>query len=134
MAFIVTNEGERESLNRITAKNPAPAEFTLRLFKNNITPSESSVFTDFVEPTDSLYGVIPLVGAEWEVSTVDGVTQAIQTEKTFDFAAGETIYGYFITTLSGADEVVFLAERFPTPDVILAGGGSVSVTPTMQLE
>lgn len=134
MSFIVTDEGEREMLNRITAKNISPSDLILRLFVNDITPTENSVFADFVEPSDGLYEIIPLVGNSWEVNTLAGVSTASQAEQTFSFSASVTVYGYFVTTLSGSDIICFLAERFAAPHVVEAGGGTIGIPPTLRLE
>jgi hypothetical protein len=134
MAFIVTNEGEREMLNRISAKNLTPSDLILRLFTNNYVPTEDSVFADFVEPVDTQYAMIPLPGSSWDVATVGGASNATMVEQVFNFGATATVYGYFVTTLSGADEICFLAERFPAPHVVEAGGGTIGIPPKLQLE
>jgi hypothetical protein len=134
MAFIVTNEGEREMLNRIVAKNLNPSDLMLRLYTNNYVPTEDSVFADFTEPVDGLYEAIPLPGSSWDVSTVINASKATLPEQIFSFSGAATIYGYFVTTLSGADEICFLAERFSSPHVVEAGGGTVGIPPVMQLE
>jgi hypothetical protein len=103
---------------------------TLRLFKNDFTPLQSSVTADFVEANFSGYAAIPLVLADWSASYLNASQQA-ETDmltKTFTQSAAtvtNSIYGWYLTIAS----IGFLmADRDPTaPFLMNAAGKTYSV-------
>lgn len=111
MSFILSNEGEVRLIE--TAFNKESQEdLKLKLFTNDVTPSDSSTVASFTEATESGYSESTLTGSNWAASTSAGVTTAIYNGSTgvdFTFNEAVTIYGYFITSNDGT--VLIGAER-----------------------
>jgi len=125
-ALLVPDEGEvnllSHSLNKI-----ASADVKLRIFTNNYTPVEGSVYADFTEATADGYAGITLTGASWTIATDTGVTTATYAQQTFTFTAASTNYGYYV--VNNAGNKILWAERFSdAPHTIPAGGGTEKIT------
>lgn len=105
----------------------------LHLFKNNITPGESTTTSSFTEPTAPTgYAPITLVGSLWTIEQVGDVTTAVFSEQTFSFGTGVSIYGYFVTDTS--DNLLW-AEMFSgSPFELPSGGGTITIVPKLTLE
>jgi len=137
MALKVINEGEREMLNRIVGDTGDT--IWLRLFDNNMTPDEADSGDSYTESGGTGYAQIPLYGDSWTIATAAGdTTAATYAEQTFTYSAGDTLYGYYIVEEAGyedGDSVILIAERFTDgPYTVPGGGGTVKVTPRIQLE
>lgn len=129
MAMVIVNDGENEMLNRIFVNG---SDLTLRLFTNDYTPIETTILTDLTEVTgDGSYSANVLTNSSW---TVTG-GQASYAEQTFTFAAGNTVYGFFVTWNDGVDDHLLLAERFSDgPYVLPSDGGTIAITPQIVLD
>jgi len=131
MALLVPDVGEVIMLSRILNK-AATGDVKLKLYSNNYTPVEGSAIASFTECTASGYAAKTLAGATWTITTSAGTTQAVYAEQTFTFTAAQTVYGYFVTDTAGTG--LLWAELFTgAPFNIPSGGGSVKVTPRIQL-
>lgn len=103
---------------------PSNGNRLLRLFTNNLTPTDSTVIGNVTECTIAGYSAITLTGSSWTVATVSGISTASYPEQTFTMTAAATIYGYYVTTLGGA---LLWIERFTgAPFNLPSGGGSVA--------
>lgn len=133
MALLVPDVGEQEMLNRILNKSTSIADVVLHLYTNNKTPAEGDVVGDYTESTGTGYGSITLSNADWTVTTTTGTTTAEHTQVTFTYTGAEPeIYGYYVT--DGNSNLLW-AERFSDgPYAIPSGGGSVKITPKIELE
>lgn len=133
MALLVPNVGEVELLSRLLNKN-APDNVVLHLYTNNVTPDEADVVGTYTEATAAGYSAITLTGASWSVATVTGTTTASYAQQTFTFTAAEpAVYGYYVTNNAGT--VLLWAERFTDgPYAIPSGGGTIKITPKIELE
>lgn len=132
MPLLVPDVGEVNLLSRMVNKI-ATGDVKLRLFKNNYTPVEAATAASFTQANAAGYAEQTLTGATWTVATNAGVTEASYPERTFNFTAADTIYGYYVVDSAGT--TVLWAERFDgAPFNIPAGGGSVKVTPRIRLE
>jgi len=131
MALVVPDSGEVEMLKRILNVTIADPDVVLRLYTNDYTPIETSVVGSFTDATGAGYAPVTMTPATWTIS--GDPTEAIYSEIELAFTAAEpTIYGYFLTNT--ADNTLLWAERFVDgPYVIPAGGGSVFITPKIQL-
>lgn len=111
----------------VNADNPV-----LHLFRNDITPSDSTVIGDLTEVAGSTgYNAITLVSANWTTTQSAGVTTAVYSEQTFAFGTGATAYGYYITNETGS---LLWLERFSgAPFDIPDGGGTISITAKITL-
>lgn len=130
MAGIIPNEGEEDMLDVLLAGN-----LVLRLFKNNFTPSDSSVLADFTEADFPGYAAITLTGGSW-TTTPGAPSIATYAAQTFTATASgsQTIYGYYITrTATGR---VWMAERFPAAQIaaISAAGQTRIINPKLSLK
>lgn len=105
----------------ITATFPAaPNAAKLKLFKNNITPSEASVIGDFVEADFDDYAAASLPPAAFggrRVNADASVTQIYTTVMEFGQSAApvtpNTIYGFYVTNVGGT--LLVSAARLITP-------------------
>jgi len=133
MSLLVPDVGEvlllQKALNKVAAD-----DVKIHLYSSNYTPVEG----DTITATDS-FGLITdpaaivLTGANWTVSSAAGTTTAEHAQQTFTFTGAETVYGYVVT--NNAETEMLWAERFTDgPYTIPSGGGSIKITPKIQLE
>ncbi len=126
MALLVPDVGEVLLLSYALDK-VVPGNVFLRLFTNNYTPVEGSVYANFTEATAAGYGEIELEGNDWTIATSTGVTTAEFAQQTFTFTAASTNYGYYV--VNNAKNQVLWAERYSdAPHVIPSGGGTEKIT------
>ena len=133
MALLVPDVGEVEMLSRILNYS-ATGNVVLRLFTNNVTPGETNVVGSYTEMNGMGYAAKTLTGTSWSIATLSGVTSAAYAEQSFDLTAGSGVvaYGYYVTNVAGS--VLLWAERFTDgPYTIPTGGGSIKITPNIQL-
>jgi hypothetical protein len=108
---------------------------SLRLFKNNLVPTDANVVGDFTEVSaaggDTGYaagGVAP----GFTVATLNGAFQGQIVAPTvtwvFTFSAGGfTVYGYYV--VDPATGLLVYSERAAAPFTVTAAGQTFSVTP-----
>lgn len=131
MALLVPDVGEVEMLKRILNFS-ATGDVRIHLYSNNYTPVEGSTVANFTECSAAGYASQLLTGASWSIATSSGTSEAAYAERTFTFTATQVVYGYYVT--NSANTIVLWAELFTGgPFNIPAGGGSVKVTPKIQL-
>jgi len=131
MALLLTDAGELNLLSRMLNKI-ATGDVKLHLYSNNYTPVEGSTLASFTACTAAGYAAKTLTGTSWSIVTTTGTTEASYAEQTFTFTAAQTVYGYYVT--DSAVTVALWAELFSgAPFNIPSGGGSVKVTPKIQL-
>jgi len=132
MALVVPDVGEVIMLQNITNK-VAPEQMIMRLFVNNITPSESDVIGTFTEASGFGYAAITLLGATWD-TPVSGDPSYIPYPKqayTFTGALGD-VYGYYMERATTGD--LLYAERFlGAPYDIQNNGDKIEITPRIEL-
>lgn len=133
MALLVPDVGEVELLSRMLNKN-APDNVVLKLYTNNRTPAEGDDASSYTVSTGTGYADITLTGASWTVATAAGTTTAEYAQQTFTYTGAEAnIYGYYV--VNNAETVLLWAEIFSDgPYSIPAGGGSVKITPKIELD
>ena len=111
----------------------APQNLVLRLFKSNTTPGEADVAGTYTEADFTGYAAITLTGASWGAPIEGAPTSIAYAQQTFTSTAGaqsQSVYGYYMTRLSGG-ELVY-AERFTDgPYVIVNNGDLIKITPTI---
>lgn len=136
MGLVITRRGAANLLERALNNGEA---LTLRLFKNNLSPGESTAFAEFTEPDESAsgYDAIDLLNSapNWTVTEGDLTTRSYATyaQQTFSFTGSSgTIYGYFITDDSTSDPTVVWAERFSSSEAYF-DGKDIKVTPRIEL-
>ena len=109
-----------------------PDERVLHLYKNDVTPTDSTVIGGLTQADQAGYAAITLYGVTWTVSQSLGVTTAIYSERTFTFTTSATIYGYYVTTTTNA---LLWVERFSgAPFQLPDGGGEIAITAKITLD
>ena len=113
----------------------APQNLTLRLYKNNITPTDGDNVnaSGYTEATFTGYTSIALTAASWTITTADPCAAAY-AQQTFTSSIDQTaqlIYGYYMTRADGS---LMFAERFSDgPYTISTNGQTIKVTPNFTL-
>lgn len=134
MALVVPNNSEVTMLQRLLGYTTANNQ-VLRLYTNDLTPTESTNYTDITQSSASGYAAITLTTASWTVSTSAGTTTGVYAEQTFTFSATETLYGYYVTDSTSPTPNLLWVERFTgAPFILPSTGGQVAITPTVNLE
>jgi len=130
MSLLVPNVGEVKILEKALNKVAAD-DVKIHLYSSNTTPAEDDVVGTYTLITDP--AAITLTGANWTVSTLAGTSTAEHAQQTFNFTGAATVYGYVVTDNGGTN--LLWSERFTDgPYTIPAGGGSIKITPKIQLE
>lgn len=110
----------------------APAtDKVIHLYKNDVTPSSSSVIGTFTECTEFGYAPQTLAMGDWSVALDMTGTGAIGSHApiTFTFTEAVTVYGYYVTD-TGVN--LLWAERFTMPFSLGAGGGDIGISPIIE--
>lgn len=111
----------------------------LRLFKNDYTPDQTSIFSSFTEADFSGYAAVDISSAWNAPTTVSHRGQINHADGVFTHNGGgtsNTIYGAYVTFHNGSlspSDYILWAERFDSSPVIGALGDSVTYTPQLQL-
>ncbi|BAQ16915.1 hypothetical protein [Methyloceanibacter caenitepidi] len=128
MTLKLLDRGEGLILEYLVNKG-TPEDLVLRLFKNDLTLLEATDENDFTEADFTGYAALTLTGANWTVTDGDPAV-ATYAEQDFTSSANQTqqtIYGYYLTRLTGGEAV--WAERLPTSQIIQNNGDRISITP-----
>lgn len=129
MALNVPDVGENKILEHIVNKT-APENLVLRLYKNNITPSDTDTAATYTEATFTGYAAITLTGASWNAASAGSITYSAQQTFTCSAVAVDDIYGYYITEVTSG--VLIWSERDgAAPFAIRVSGDAVKITPTI---
>lgn len=128
MALTVPNEGEAQILAWIAAQN-----LQVKLFANDVTPSETDTAATFTEVSGGGYAAKSLTSSDWTV-TPGSPASMTSTPQTWTFTAGVgSIYGYFV--VATATGKLLWAERFTgAPFVMANSGDQTKVTLNFTLE
>ena len=121
------NEGEEDILDVILATT-----LVLRLFKNNFSPANSSVLSDFTEADFTGYSAITLTGASWVTTQADPSTATYAQQAFTGTGTAQTVYGYYITRTSSGR--VWYYQRFTTPLSIGSVTPAIRITPTLNFK
>jgi hypothetical protein len=135
MALVVPNVAEVVMLQRLLGV-AANGNQVLRLYKSDVTPVEGTTIGSsagqITQTTADGYTAITLSTGSWAVATALGTTTGTYAEQTFTFTTSETLYGYYVTDLSGN---LLWVERFTgAPFILPISGGQIAITPTVNLE
>lgn len=135
MALILTDSGAEIILKSYFKKTNAVngTGLFLKLFSNDVTPTDVYTKSSFVESAGGGYAHKELLAANWTVSTVNNIAQAAYAQQIFAFtgplSTNPNVYGYYIID---ADDNLIYAERASFYYVPEANGG-YAVTPVFQL-
>jgi len=126
MPLIVTNQAKVLMLEIIMNKSTSSGDRRLKLFVNNIVPTQNTTLEDLTECTSTGYVSRILSGSGWAVETVDGITSATHEEQVFEIEEELLIYGYYVTNDTGTE--LLWVERFTgAPYSLPTGGGSIGI-------
>jgi hypothetical protein len=122
--IVIPDEGKIELLGKtLRAALAVDESYSLRLFRNDITPAAGSTLASFTEASFLGYFRYDLTRAGWTVpAIVDGraVTEWTAAEVKWTAADGpQTLYGYYV--IAPATAKVAWAERFTDPRVMEVG-------------
>ena len=102
MALVVPNISETQML-RYILNIDVPVDLDIRLYTNDITPSESDTAITYTEASGFGYALIQLVPGSWSITPGNpSVSEHSQVEWTFTGALGN-VYGYYVTRRSDND-------------------------------
>ncbi len=132
MPLVVSDAGERSLLDLCRV---LPGSTNIWLYKNNVTPSDASVWTDFTVANYTGAAAQGMVGSV-AATTVGGKAYTAYTQRIFTVTANggpsNSIYGYVVYNASTAQ--FFWAERFASGPYTMANlGDTIKVTPTLTL-
>lgn len=138
MPLVVVNEGEYEMLSRIlNVSGLTLTDVVLRLYVNDVLPDETDTASTYTECTTAGYNSVTLEDGgpdgDWVLNTDgSGITSATFDQIDFVLTDGPVdVYGYYVTDGGG---VLMWAERFDTTASLGSGGGTISVTPYIELD
>jgi len=135
MAIVIPDVGETLLLQFMVGDDTPNANWTLRLYVNDHTPTGATVLGSLTEMTTQGYAAKTLTNTSWSVSDVGVQSRATYAEQTyvFDGTGGATnVYGYYLTdNTSGA---LLWVERFSGAPIVVPAtyGGEIKVTPQIE--
>ncbi len=129
MALILPDVSEQEWLKRVLKD---VNNQTLKLFVNDLTPSEGTVVGSFTEMSTHGYAAKTLDKTLWTIATASGVTSATHQQQTWSFtnATSVTVYGYYI--VDAVTGTLLYAERFTYAQVVTGVDTPIKLTPIIQ--
>jgi hypothetical protein len=136
MPFLFVDQAEERIARYITNQSPpAASKLTLKLFKNQFTPSDAGDETDIVEADFTGYpaGGIDLTGL-WTI-TPDAPTLLQYAEQEFTSSADQTaqlVWGYVIVGTD--DDFLWAIWQFTTPCSVSKNGDKIKVTPKLNIK
>lgn len=129
MALNMPDVGENKVLEMLVNKT-APENLVLRLFKNNITPSDTDTAATYTEAVFPGYAALTLTGATWNAAAAGSITYSAQQTFTCSGVATDDIYGYYVTQVTSG--VLVWSERDgAAPFAVRNSGDNVKITPVI---
>jgi hypothetical protein len=135
MNMVLTDSGAELILRKYFKNVGATAnnDVSLKLFTNNINPSDTDIAATYTEAAGGGYAAKTLTAANFTISTVAGISQAAYALQTYTFTgaltASASVYGWYLVD---GDGVLICAQKSDTV-ITPANGSQVLVTPTYQL-
>jgi hypothetical protein len=129
MALNVPDVGENIALEAFVNKT-APQNQTLKLFQNNITPSDTDTAGTYTEATFTGYAGISLTGAGWNAAAAGTITYSAQQTFTSSGTVNNSIYGYYV--VQSTSGILMWSERDASAPFVVANvGDAVKLTPSI---
>ena len=128
--MLIPQQAEADSL-RYYVNKTRPEDLVLRLYSNDVTPTEEDTSATFTEGNHGGYAPKPLKGSNWSEPVQGSPSFITYPEQTFNFTGPSgRYYGYYMTrAISGK---LAGAGRFEDgPYTIQSASHSVKVTPTI---
>lgn len=136
MALVVCDAGEVELLKRVLYTDASAENWTLKLFKTNVTPAEGDTAASYTVADFTGYANKTLTSSQsastWAVPTTgSGTTSSTYgTDQTWSPTSAQTVYGYYV--VGATSTVLLIAEAFAAAKN-LADGDTLTLTPILQL-
>jgi hypothetical protein len=135
MAALIVNNGESIALSYLTGKTTTTEALKLRLYTNNVTPSEADTAATYTAATGGGYADISIPRGDWTV-TPGAPSTANPGNKVWTFTGAlttnPTIYGYVVLRDTTGDIVA--AENFSTSFTPASNGDSLTLNLTIQAD
>jgi len=129
MALNFPDVGENLVLEMLVNKT-APQNLLLKLYKNNITPSDTDTAGTYTEAGFPGYAAITLTGASWNAAASGVITYSAQQTFTCSGVSTDDVYGYYV--VQSASGTLLYSERDPAaPFAVRNSGDAVSITPSI---
>lgn len=129
MAIITSDLGAQKILDAFF--NQTSNDLTLKLFTNDITPTDTNVAGDFTEAAGGGYAAKTLSAGSWTDSVTGGIAQVAYAKQTFTFTGalngGASIYGYYV--IDGAGTLIYSEKRNAGAFTPIDNGDYYEVTP-----
>lgn len=122
MLLVVSNEGEKFLLDRVTGRVPYDPlnEDLVRLYQNDFTPTRDVVLADLEEADFAGYTGVPLTAADWTApDTVAGAAASWYGTGPLTWLASsgtQWVYGAYATDSTGT--VLLWVVRFDSPQMV----------------
>jgi len=129
MALNFPDTGENLSLEMIVNKTAAQ-NLVLKLYKNNITPSDTDTAGTYTEATFPGYSSVTLTGASWGAASGGTITYGSQQTFTCSGSSTDDIYGYFVVQ-SSSGTLLYSERDGAAPFAIRVSGDAVKITPSI---
>lgn len=130
MALNFPDVGENLALEALVNKTAAQ-NLVLKLFSNNITPSDTDTAGTYTEATFTGYSAITLTGASWGSASAGTITYGSQQTFTrSSTGTTENIYGYYC--IQTTSTILMYSERDASaPFAVTNNGDAIKITPTI---
>lgn len=134
MALVLPSAAEKTVLDFLLGA-ATPSNQVLKLFTNNIAPSDTDTASTYTEMATLGYVAKTLTKTAW--ATMAGATgaPAVSTyaQQTWTFTAGTAVpvYGYFV--IDSTTGLLLWAEAFGTAKVVQNTGDQILITPAITL-
>ena len=129
MALNFPDSGENLVLEMIVNKT-APQNLVLRLYRNNITPSDTDTAGTYTEAVFPGYAAITLTGASWNAASGGSIAYGAQQTFTCSGTSTDDIYGYYVTQASSGT-LLYSERDGAAPFAVRNSGDNVKLTPTI---
>ena len=121
--------GENLALEMIVNRT-APQNLSLRLFINNITPSDTDTAGTYTVATFPGYANITLTGASWNAASGGSIAYSAQQTFTCTGTSTNDVYGYYVVQVSSGT-LLYSERDTNAPFAIRNNGDEVRLTPTI---
>ena len=129
MALNFPDSGENLVLEMLVNKT-APQNLVLRLYRNNITPSDTDVAGTYTEASFPGYAAITLTGASWIAASGGSIAYGAQQTFTCSGTSTDDIYGYYVTQASSGT-LLYSERDGAAPFAVRNSGDNIKLTPTI---
>jgi hypothetical protein len=129
MPLVIANVGELELLDKMLKDAlTVDEDYTLKLFNNNVAPTQASIASTFTETAFTGYAAKTLTRTGWSAATtVSNKAQSSYSQQSWTCGAtGDTIYGYYV--IGATSSTLLWAELFASPRIV-ANTDVLNVTP-----